>query len=251
MRTPTKYLVLHGGRPVLLYEGRVIVLVDLPRALAAEAVRLLTGLIDRRGRTDSRRELAIRSWNRHPIDVSPARHLLTTLGFVAVSNRWRGYVYDGTAVVDEATVRAAERAIPEVFEYEGKEEAPVVYDAAWVVSRANPAIQPKLRELLDWLHHHLGEKCEFVYQPRYIGDLQILYRGMRCIDPHIQRRQIRVRIAHAGWTPGIVVTPETVLDGGAFAEAFWARFDQTCAQIDALLESRGRHSDGGDSRGAG
>jgi hypothetical protein len=241
-KTPQKYLVLRSGRPVMLYEGRVIVLADLSREESEGALQLLTDLIDSRGRTDDRREIAIRSWNRHPIDVSPARHLLTRLGFVQVGNRWRGFVYDGSTVVDEATARAAEEEIPDIFEYVGKEQAPVVYDAAWVVARADPAIRDKLQELIGWLEDHLPETCESVYRPRFTGDLQILYRGMRCIDPHIQRRQVRVRIAHTGWTPGIVVGPDTPLDGRAFTEAFWGQFERTRAEIDGALDARRRKS---------
>ena len=237
MRMPTKYLVLQAGRPVILYEGRIVVLRDLSRDVAEAAIRLLTDLIDHRSRPDSRTEISIREWNYHPIDVSPARHLLLKLGFVQVSNRWRGFVYDGTFVADPETAATAEAEIPDVFEHAGKEEAPVVYDAEWVISRSEEAIRPKVRELIGWLEGKLGQ-CEFIYRPRYIGDFQILYRGMRCIHPHIQRRQIWVRITHVGWTRGMLVQPDTDLNDPSFVSEFAGRFEKVCDAIDALLERK-------------
>ena len=233
---PTKYLVLRRGCPVLLYEGRVRVLADLSRDAAEAAIRLLMGLVDRRALGVRREELAIREWNGHPIDVSPARHLLRTLGFRPVDNRWRGYVYDGTRVADSDAQRATEADVPSMFSFAGKERAPVVYDAAWVISRADERIRPKVRELLQWLEERLPSACTFVYRPRYISDLQIRYRGIQCITPHVQRRQVRLRVIHRGWTEGLLIEPDTDLDAPAFAEAFEARFAETRAAIDALLD---------------
>ncbi len=233
---PTKYLVLCRGRPVLLYEGRVQVLSDLSRHEAESAIRLLMGLVDRPTAFGGHEELAIREWNGHPIDVSPARYLLRNLGFRAVDNRWRGYVYDSVSMLDVEPRAADDAEMPDSFPFAGKERAPVAYDAAWVITRAEERIRPKVRELLRWLEERLPSECTFVYRPRYISDLQIRYRGIQCIIPHVQRRQIRLRIAHRGWTEGLLIEPDTDLDGAAFASAFAERFAETCAAIDGLLD---------------
>ncbi|MFN2133799.1 MAG: ATP-dependent helicase [Anaerolineae bacterium] len=233
---PTKYLVLRRGRPILLYEGRIQVLVDLTRDAAEQALRLLMGLVDRRPLAGALEEVAIREWNGHPIDVSPARHLLRVLGFRPVDNRWRGYVFDGTRVTDVEAIGAAEAGVPDAFPFAGKERAPVVYDAAWVISRADEQVRPKVRELLQWLEARLPPACSFVYRPRYISDLQIRYRGIQCITPHVQRRQIRLRVTHRGWTEGFLIQPDTDLDAPDFVQAFEERFTKTCAAIDALLD---------------
>jgi hypothetical protein len=221
---------------VLLYEGRVQVLADLTRHEAEAAIRLLMRRVEQSPLAGRLGELAIREWNGHPIDVSPARHLLRRLGFRPVDNRRRGYVYDGASVVDAEVASAAETEVPGMFPFAGKERAPVVYDAAWVISRADEQIRPKVRELLEWLEARLPSTCTFVYRPRYISDLQIRYRGIRCITPHIQRRQIRLRVTHRGWTEGQLIQPTTDLHALDFAQVFQDRFAETCAAIDALLD---------------
>jgi ATP-dependent Lhr-like helicase len=237
MNTPTKYLVLRQGQPILLYAGNVTLLTDLSRATTAAAIGLLTSIIDAREPWRTRTELAIRDWNGHPTRVSPARHLLVTLGFYPVDNRWRGYVYDGETFPDAESVVAAEKELLDLYERHGKEEAPIIYDADWVISQAEPGIRPKVAELIAWLKARLPDACEFIYRPRYFKDFQVLYRGMRCINPHIQRKKIRLQIAHKGWSPGILIYPETELDAGDFAKKFDAQFRKTCAQIDGILDA--------------
>jgi hypothetical protein len=245
MRTPTKYLILQGGRPIVLYTNRVTLLADISRETAEAAMRLLTDVIDDPAVVDSRREIHVRQWNYHPIDVSPARHLLTKLGFVQVSNRWKGCVYNGVDRPDAAMVTAADDQIPERFEHAGKEAAPVVYDAAWVISRASETIQPKLRELIAWLEDWLPSGCEFVYRPRYFKDFQVLYRGMRCVNPHVQQKKINLHITHKGWVPPIMVTPDTDLTEPAFSGKVVAQFERSRKAIDALLEAGRRGEDQG------
>ncbi len=64
------------------------------------------------------KEIHIRDWNGHPVDVSPARHLLTKLGFVKTGSRHKGFIYDGLYKPDSLTIEEAEQEIPEVFEYD-------------------------------------------------------------------------------------------------------------------------------------
>ena len=82
-----------------------------------------------------------------------------------------------------------------------------------MVSQTHEVIRPKVRELITWLQKSLPPECEFIYRPRYFNDFQVLYRGMRCINPHIQQKRIRLQITHKGWTNGIMILPETDLDG--------------------------------------
>jgi hypothetical protein len=239
MKTPTKYLILQAGRPVILFEGRVRVLADLSRETTETAVRLLMDLYDRRLPFDSRKEIPIRSWNSHPIDVSPARHLLFSLGFSLVDNRWRGCVYAGLPPHPEALAESGPQ-IPERFEHTGKEEAPVVYDANWILSRSEEAIRPKLRELIAWFDAWLPPECEPVYHAHYGWDYMIRYRGMRCINPHIQRKKINLHITHRGWVRPVEIWPDTDLDAPDFRTKVFEQFERSKAAIDELLDATGR-----------
>jgi hypothetical protein len=235
VRVPTKYLVVQAGQPLLLYEGRISVLADLSAQRAEQAVRTLMQAVDLPSSVDGHRELSVCEWNGHPIDVSPARHLLLKLGFVQVSNRWKGFVYDGAQLPNHETLSAAGAAMPDSFEHEGKETAPVRYDAEWVVSRSDKAIRSKVRELISWLEHVLPKECAIAYNPR---GFTVRYRGLRCMNPYLQRKQIYLQITHKGWTRGIQITPETDLDAPEFASEVFRRFDVTRQQIDALLDAQ-------------
>ena len=220
-------LIVQAGRPVLLHKDGVRLLADLPADRAREAIRLLLDAHDG--------ELAVPNWNGHPIEVSAARHLLTTMGFVKVDNRWKGYVHDGANRPDEKALAEARRHVPAVFERAGKESAPVEYDAEWIVSRANEVIRPKVRELIDTLRRVLPAECEFDWRPR--GFL-VRYRGLRCINPYVQQKKIWVQVTHRGWVRGMEVTPETDVAGEAFVRELTARFEKTRRAIDELLDSR-------------
>jgi hypothetical protein len=239
MRVPQKYLVIQGGQPLLLYEGRIKLLVDLSAEQAEQALRALTQLVDDPAPVAGHGEMPVRDWNDHPIDVSPARHLLSKLGFTPVSNRWKGYVYDGIHRPTLETIARAEREIPERFDHYGKEEAPVEYDAEWIVSRSHADIQDKVRELIVFLERTLPPQCEIVYHPR---QFQVRYRGFRCMNPYIQRKQIYLQITHKGWTRGIQIGPDTDLDSPQFATQVQSRLGRTQQQIDELIESRARYT---------
>jgi hypothetical protein len=237
LRVPQKYLVLQYGQPILLYEGRIRLLVDLSRERAEQALQALVQLVDGPPQPARRTELSIRDWNDHPIDVSPARRLLTKLGFVPVENRWKGYVYDGLHRPTAKAIARAQDAMPDRFSHVGKEKAPVAYDAEWIISRSHADIQTKLRELIDFLERTLPARCEIVYEPR---SFQVRYRGFRCITPHIQRKQIWLRITHKGWTRGIPIQPDTNLNAAPFVAQVERAFEKTRKQIDTLIESSRR-----------
>ena len=222
-KTAYRRLILQGGQPILLDNQGVVLLADLSRERAERAIRLLTA--------DGR--AAIPNWNGHPIDVSPARHLLTTLGFVKVPNRWKGFVYDGVNRPDEKTVAEAAKHVPQRFDRMGKEQAPVRYDAEWIVSRASEQIRPKVRELIERLRALLPAECEFLYGPRRF---RLAYRGVRCVNPDIQQKKIWMQITHKGWQRGMLITPETDLNAPEFARDLLERFARTREQIDALLD---------------
>jgi hypothetical protein len=182
-------------------------------------------------------ELAIRDWNSHPIDVSPARHLLTQLGFVPVKNRWKGFVYDRVHRPSPPEIAEAKAALPERFWHEGKETAPVTYDAEWIISRSHMDIRAKVRELIAYLDRTLPAECEIVYQPR---SFQVRYRGFRCMNPYVQRKKILLQITHKGWTRGIPIQPNTDLSSPAFHAQVTRQFKETRQQIDALIASSAR-----------
>jgi hypothetical protein len=96
-----------------------------------------------------------------------------------------------------------------------------------------------VRELIGWLQARVPSQCEFVYRPRYFKDFQVLYRGMRCINPFVQRKQIRLMIKYQGWAQGYLITPETNLSDADFRDYFETHFARTCAEIDAALDGTG------------
>gem|GEM_PF-1286452 len=234
-RNPHKYMVIQAGQPILLYEGSITVLVDLSKERAEKAIKALMQIIDSPAKVETYKEIHIRDWNGHPIDVSPARHLLTKFGFVRSGSRGKGLVYDGYYKPDAETIAKAEEEMPELFERAGKEKAPVKYDAEWIISRSNREIRGKVRELIELLERILPKECEFVYRPR---DLNIRYRGLRCIHPYIQQKQIRLQITHRGWTPGIPIDPDTDLNAPEFISDVLERFKRTRQQINSGLDTR-------------
>ena len=236
LNTPTKYLILHRGQPIVLYEERVTLLEDLPRETITAALNLLMGLVDLSKAPIPRSEICIRQWNYHPTHISPARHLLLSLGFYEVSNPHKRFVYDGINRPDASTIASAQQKLLDLYERTGKEDAPIIYDADWVVSQTHEVIRPKVRELITWLKVKLPPECEFIYRPRYFNDFQVLYRGMRCINPHIQQKRIRLQITHKGWTNGLMIMPETELDGPYFTGEFQQQFEKTKAAIDVFLD---------------
>jgi len=236
MKTPHKYMVLQAGQPICLYEyqGSITTLVDISKERAEKAIKTLMQIIDNPAKVETYKEISIRDWNGHPIDVSPARHLLAKLGFVESGSMRKGLVYEGTYEPDEETVAKAEKEMPELFERAGKEEAPVEYDAEWTISRSPGGIQHEVRELIDLLKKILPEECEFVYHPR---NFNVRYRGVGCIHPHIQQKQIWLRITHAGWTRGILINADTNLNAPEFVSEVLERFEKTRQQIDSKLET--------------
>jgi hypothetical protein len=196
-------------------------------------------LVDDPAPVGAHQEIPIRDWNGHPIDVSPARHLLIKLGFVPVSNRWKGYVYDGVHRPTPETIAQAEQDMPDRFDHYGREKAPVAYDAEWIVSRSHSDIRNKVQELIEFLKRTLPPQCEIEYQPR---QFQVRYRGFRCMNPYVQRKQIYLQITHKGWTRGIQIEPDTDLDSPQFLAQVQSRFERTRQQIDELIESRARYT---------
>lgn len=234
-RTPMKYVIVQAGQPLLAWEGQVTVLADLTAERAEEAMRALLRLVDEPALVSPHGELHIRDWNGHPIDVSPARHLLAKLGFVDSHHPWKGYVYDGTPPAPAVVAHAASE-MPEAFERAGKEGSPVAYDADWIVGRSPEAIRDKVRELIETLPGLLPPECELVFEPRRFV---VRYRGVRGMHAHLQLKQLWLHVTHRGWRPGIQVSPDTDLQSPDFADKLHIRFERTQAEIDALL-ARGR-----------
>jgi len=241
MKTPHKYMVFQAGQPILLYEYQraITLLTNLSKERAEKAMRALMQIIDHPPKVEGYKEIQIRDWNGHPIDVSPARYLLIKLGFSESESREKKFVYDGYYKPDEQIISKAENEMPELFERAGKQEAPVEYDAEWIILRSPGQIQPKVRELIETLKNILPEECEFAYHPR---DFNIRYRGVRCIHPHIQQKQIRWRISYAGWPawhPGILIDSDTGLKSSEITSEILSRFEKAQEQIDSELDSTG------------
>ena len=122
--------------------------------------------------------------------------------------------------------------MPETFERLGKEEAPVAYDAAWIISRSADAIRPKVSELIDLLRRVVPRSCEFEFGPR---QFRVRYNGVRCVHPYIQLKKVWVQVTHKGGVRGMEVTPQTDLNAPALLDDLGKRLRRTCEQIDAGL----------------
>ena len=108
------------------------------------------------------------------------------------------------------------------------------YNAEWIVSRSHKDIRGKAQELIKLLKTRLPGECEFIYRPR---EVNIRYRGVRCIYPNIQQKQIRLQITHRGWTPGIIIDPDTDLNAPEFLSEAFGRFETIRQQIDSQLDA--------------
>jgi hypothetical protein len=238
-RTPLKYLVVQAGRPLMLYErnGNLRVLADMSRGMAERAMRLVMSVLGRMPERGQERLLNVRSWNGHPVDVSPARQLLFALGFVPGTANWQGMVYDGARIPTSREVERATRKMPAVFERRGKEKAPVQYDAEWTVSRSRPVIRPKVREFIEFVERIIPPQCKIVYLPR---GFVVRYRGLRCMHPHIQQKQIHLYVSEAAWVPPITIGPKTNLEDAELARNVKERLDRVLRKIDAKLKPRQR-----------
>lgn len=239
VRVPQKYLVIQGGQPILLYEGRVTLFRDLSGPRVEQAVKTLIAAVDHPSKVAPHREIHVQDWNGHPIDVSPARHLLTVLGFVQASSRWKGFVYDGVHRPSLEAIAQAAHDVPKWFEHVGKETAPVRYDGEWIISRASTQIRDKVRQLLSFLERVLPSECRITYGPR---QFTVRYRGFRCMSPYVQQKQIYLQITHKGWTRGIQIGPNTDLDAAQFASAVLERLQKVTRQIDLLLDADQRRA---------
>ena len=235
-RNPHKYMVLQAGRPLLLYHGSATLLADLPRRRAEGAVRALMRIVDCPAKVETYKEIHVRDWNGHPIEVSPARHLLARLGFVQARSKAKGWVYDGAHAPDDDTIAQAEEHMPAVLERAGKEKAPVTYDAEWIISRSPAPLQPRVRELLECLERILPDGLEFTYHPRHVV---IRYRGVGAIHPHVGQKTMRLSMSHqnwAAWVPGIPIEPDTDLASPEFAATVLASLERTRRGIDRRLD---------------
>lgn len=233
-RNAHNYVVLQNGQPVLFYKNSITLLMDLPKKQAENAIRTIMKIIDEPADVETYKEINIRDWNGHPVDVSPARYLLIKLGFVRSGSRSKGFSYDGLHKPDSVTMEEMDLEMPNVFERAGKEKAPVEYNAEWIISRSHKDIRDKVRELIEMLEARLPKECEFIYRPR---DLNINYRGVRCIHPTIQQKQIRLQITHRGWTPGFIIDPKTDINSPEFISQAFERFESIRQQIDSQLDA--------------
>jgi len=237
-RVPQIYLVIQAGQPILLYHVGVgiTILADLLKERAEEAMRTLMQIIDRRTKVNTYKEIHIRDWNGHPIEVSPARYLLTKLGFV--EGKRKEFIYDGTYKPEEETIAQTEKEMPELFERAGKEKAPVKYDAKWIISRSLTEIKHKVRELIELLEKILPKEFELVYHPR---NFTVHYKGVRCIHSHIQQKRIRLYVKHGESLykrhPAILIliNPETNLNTPELISELLGRLEQARQWIDSKL----------------
>jgi ATP-dependent Lhr-like helicase len=167
----------------------------------------------------------MQSWNGHPIPDSPVAPVL-----------WqRGYRFDGRRCLCWPPPRRPLPSLkpsvsaPHTFLPYYQEPAPCLYDEAWVVAHASAHIRPKLQELIDWLRDFMPDGCAFAFGP---WGFAVPYRNKRCISPHIGKKRLRLQIQHKGWSPGMLITPDTDLTAPEFRQQVEARFALVCREID-------------------
>jgi len=170
-------------------------------------------------------------WNGHPIDVHPVAGFLYEQGFRFDS---RGYLCwppkgKGGKNPEPCTYK-------EFLPYY-EEPDPVKYDHDWVISRATPMIQPKLKELLTFLKASLKDEHRLIFDQ---SGFWVTYRGEKCIWPYLQKKQFYLFITHKAWAPHLIVTPETDLNGREFKDEFNGMLTGTMETIDAYLAKRKR-----------
>ena len=168
-------------------------------------------------------------WNGHPIDVHPVAGFLYEQGFR----------FDGRGYLCWPP-RAKKGHVPGPCTYKEflphyEEPDPVDYNGDWVVSRATPLIRPKLEELLTFLKTNLTNQHCLAFDQ---SGFRVSYRGERCIRPYLQKKQIWMAISHKGWAPGIIVTPDTDLNGREFKDEFNKQITRNTEIIDAYLAKR-------------
>ena len=104
-----------------------------------------------------------------------------------------------------------------------------------MLSRANEVIRPLTESLLEWFARALPEGCTIHYGQ---GGFRVEYRGMCCIWPYCQKKQIQLHIRMKGWRPGVLVRPDTDLDGDEFRTAVLSRLERVLKQIDEAVAQK-------------
>jgi hypothetical protein len=183
------------------------------------------------GTRGDRGPVRIKSWNNHPIEVSPSAAVLWNRGFRFNSRRELCYPAPKKELELEIN-----KGIPEEFPAHYEEAAPVEYDEGWLVSRSSRAIQSKLREFIAFLKQHLPGECIIGYR----SDFNLIrYRGKRLAYLIIQQKQISICIAHKGWAPPVRISPKTNLADPDFIREFNEKVAGTIKAICGKLEKKG------------
>lgn len=175
--------------------------------------------------------MLMQSWNGHPIVDSPVAPVLWQRGYRLDGRRCFCWPPPRRPLSDPAPAAAAQ----DVFLPYYQEPAPRLYDEAWVIAHASEHIRPKLQELIAWLRGFVPPECTFAFGSWGVA---VPYRGKRCISPRIGRKQLRLQIQHRGWSPGILIAPDTDLSAPEFRRQVEALFERARREIDARYGSR-------------
>ena len=217
--------VIQAGQVLLFQSGHLFA-----KLSRKQLSMCLTALCDMG--TALNKPVNIMLWNGHPIDVSPVAGFIYEHGFRFDSRGWLCW-----------PLRGKEGKIPEPCTHEEflpyyAEPDPVDYNYDWVVSRVTPLIRPKLEELLKFLATKLTDEHRLIFDQ---SGFSVTYRDQRCIWPYVQKKYIWMVISHKGWTPGIMVTSDTDLNGREFKDEFNREITRNMEIIDAYLAKRKRN----------
>ena len=220
----------------MYHHGAITLFGNITKGRCEAALRALMALIDDPPPIGAAKEIRVRSWNHHPIEVHPARHLLMKLGFTESRDfLGEGLVYDGTSAPDVGLAAWADAETPNRFDQHSTEQDPVTYDAEQTVALAPVEVREALRGLLELLDGALPDVYELTFAK---SDFTVMYRGQRCFEPVVNWRHVRLQMRDQGFQAymrGILIEPDTDMDSAEFLEELLAQFEGTRREIDRKL----------------
>jgi hypothetical protein len=216
--------VLQAGQ-VLVFDTswNAFQLTRLTRAQLTNALQLLLEDYQRSNLTCN-----YASWNRLPIDISPVAPLLWKLGLR----------FDGRGNLVHPPPRGRSKGDAPSGSLKSKyvpyyEEVHPTYDRAWVLSRANDAIRPIFERFFAWIPKNLPKGCTLHFHQ---GGFHVNYRGMCCMWPYVQKKQIQLHVRLKGWGPSVLITADTDFDSDDFRNALFPRLGKVLRQIDEAVD---------------
>ena len=233
--------VLHS---MLIQAGQVIIFGkswDTQQLVTLDAKKLVSCIkLLKNGIIGTEEKLHIRHWNGHPIDLSPVSRLLWDCKF-----RFNGR----NELCWPSVSRTLDRRMPgskceqlnkwqppkkqKIYLPYYSEPSPVEYSEEWLISRISESLRKPLKNIIKMLRKELPFEFEFIFNQH---GFSILYKGKRCIFPHIQKTKLNLIISATGWAPPMEVTPDTDVNSPKFISEFLRRLEDCKKIINKKIE---------------